>query len=101
MSGAQIKWYDSPTSTTALASTHALTDNTTYYVSQSIGNCESGKVGVLVDINTAPVSLVPQTISICGALNYGNVNLNQAAGSDLVWYQSANSQQAILTPARL
>ena len=95
MSGAQIKWYDSPTSTTPLAPTHALVDNTTYYVSQHLGNCESGRVGVLVDMSSSPVSLTAQTISICGSITYGNVNLNQIAGSELVWYQSATSQQPI------
>ena len=95
MSGAQIKWYDSPTSTTPLASTHALVDNTTYYVSQALGNCESGRVGVLVDMSSSPASLTAQTISICGTLTYGNVNLNQMSGSELVWYQSPTSQQPI------
>lgn len=95
MSGAQIKWYDSPTSTTPLASTHALIDNTTYYVSQALGNCESGRVGVLVDMSSSPASLTAQTISICGTLTYGNVNLNQMSGSELVWYQSPTSQQPI------
>ncbi len=93
--GAQIKWYSSATSTTPLPSTHVLTDNTTYYASQSSNGCESGRIGVLVDINPIPPALTPQTISLCGALNYGSVNLNQVTGSELVWYQSATSQQPI------
>ncbi len=93
--GAQIKWYSSATSTTPLPSTHVLTDNTTYYASQSSNGCESGRIAVLVDINPAPAALAPQTISICGAINYGSVNLNQVTGSELVWYQSATSQQPI------
>src|SRR5690606_11301184 len=95
VNGSQIRWYSSATSTTPLAGTQALVDNTTYYASQVLGNCESGRVAVLVDINTAPAALTPQTISICGTLTYGSVNLNQIAGSDLVWYASATSQTPI------
>jgi len=95
VTGSQIKWYDSVTSTVPLAGTQPLVDNTTYYASQSLGNCESGRIAILVDINTAPAALTPQTISICGTLNYGNVNLNQISGSELVWYPSATSQTPI------
>jgi len=95
VSGAQIKWYSSATSTAPLPSTHVLTHNTTYYASQSSSGCESGRIAVLVNINPIPAALAPQTISICGAINYGSVNLNQVTGAELVWYQSATSQQPI------
>ncbi|SFN77059.1 Por secretion system C-terminal sorting domain-containing protein [Paenimyroides ummariense] len=95
VAGSQIRWYDSLTSTVPLAGTQPLVDNTTYYASQVLGNCESGRIAILVDINTAPPALTPQTISICGSLNYGNVNLNQISGSELVWYPSATSQTPI------
>ena len=93
--GAQIKWYSSATSATPLASTQALVNNTTYYAAQASNGCESGRIAVLVSINQAPAALIPQTISVCGSVNYGSVNLNQIAGSELVWYQSATSQQPI------
>lgn len=95
VNGAQIRWYASATSTTPLAGTQALVDNTTYYASQILGTCESGRVAVLVDINTIPPALTPQTISICGSLTYAGVNLNQMSGSELVWYASATSQTPI------
>ena len=95
VSGSQIRWYNSATSTTPLAGTQALVNNTTYYASQALGTCESGRISVLVNINAAPASLTPQTISICGSLTYGSVNLNQIAGSELVWYPSATSQTPI------
>lgn len=101
VNGSQIKWYDSASATTPLASTHALVDNVIYYASQSLGNCESGRTSVLVDINPRPTALTPQTISICGSLNYGNVNLNQIAGSELVWYPSATSQTPIANTSQI
>lgn len=96
VSGSQINWYDSATSTTVLPSTHVLVDNTTYYAAQQLGNCESGRIAVLVSINTTGLpALTPQTITICGDLTYGSVDLNQISGSELVWYPSATSQTPI------
>lgn len=96
VNGSQINWYDSATSTTILPSTHSLVDNTTYYAAQVLGNCESGRIAVLVNINTTPIpDLVPQTISICGDLTYGSIDLNQINGSELQWYPSATSQTPI------
>ena len=95
VSNAQINWYASASSTTPLASTQALTNNTTYYASQSVGTCESGRIAVLVNVNPAPAALTPQSISFCGTLSYGSANLNQIPGSELVWYPSATSQTPI------
>ena len=96
ISGSQINWYDSATSTTALPSTHPLVDNTTYYAAQQLGNCESGRIAVLVSINTTALpALTAQTITVCGDLTYGSIDLNQISGSELVWYPSATSQTPI------
>jgi len=96
ISGSQINWYDSATSTTVLPSTHPLVDNTTYYAAQQLGNCESGRIAVLVSINTTALpALTAQTITVCGDLTYGSIDLNQINGSELVWYPSATSQTPI------
>ncbi len=97
VNGSAIKWYDSLTSNVELPATHQLIDNTTYYAVQVFGNCESPRVGVLVDINPTPAALIPanNVITICGALNYGSVDLQQIAGAQLVWYSSATSQQPL------
>src|SRR5690606_26453096 len=84
VSGSQINWYDSATTTTVLPSTHPLVDNTTYYAAQQLGNCESGRIAVLVTINTTALpALTPQTITACGDLTYGSIDLNQISGSEL------------------
>ena len=95
VNGAQLEWYSSATSTTPLASTHALTPNTTYYASQKLNGCSSDRVAVLVNINQAPAPLVSQTLSICGGMTYDAANLNQLGGASLVWYPSSTSQQPI------
>ena len=94
-SGAQIQWYSSATSTTPLPSTQALVNNTTYYAAQTMSGCVSGRVAVLVNVNPAPAALTSQTINICGNLTYDGASLNQVAGAELVWYQSATSTQPI------
>ena len=96
VNGSQINWYDSATSTTALPSTHVLVDKTTYYAAQQLGNCESGRITILVSINTTALpALTSQTITMCGDLTYGTIDLNQISGSELVWYPSATSQTPI------
>jgi len=96
ISGSQINWYDSATSTTVLPSTQPLVDNTTYYAAQQLGNCESGRIAVLVSINTTALpALTSQTITVCGDITYGSINLNQISGSELLWYPSATSQTPI------
>jgi len=93
--GSQIKWYSSATETTELQSSHALTNNTVYYASQAYLSCESGRVAVLVTVNQPPAALVKQTVSICGSVTYGSINLNQISGAALVWYPSLTSQTPI------
>lgn len=93
--GAKITWYSSLSSSLPLAANYALTNNTVYYASQVLNDCESDRVAVLVIINPLPPALSPQSISVCGGLDYGSVNLNQVMGSELVWYQSAVSQNPI------
>ncbi|WP_449441404.1 immunoglobulin domain-containing protein, partial [Seonamhaeicola algicola] len=49
--GTNLQWYANATGGTALASTVALTDGTTYYVSQTDGNsCESTRTSVAVTV---------------------------------------------------
>src|SRR5690554_2554704 len=95
INGAEIEWFSSATSTTPLPDTQGLVNNTTYYAAQTMNGCISGRIGVLVNVNPAPVALTSQTIDICGNLTYDGANLNQLAGADLVWYQSATSTQPI------
>lgn len=49
--GATFNWYAAPAGGNALAGTTALTSGN-YYVSQSIGTCESGRTAVAVTVNT-------------------------------------------------
>lgn len=64
-SGINIKWYAAETGGTALAATEVLTAQT-YYASQSIGECESGRIAVVLTVNPIPDAPVAAAQAFCG-----------------------------------
>lgn len=52
--GINLKWYTASTGGAPLASNTLLINNTTYWVSQSVGSCESNRVSVAVSIASTP-----------------------------------------------
>jgi hypothetical protein len=62
--GNNIQWYAASTGGTALPSSTALVNGTTYYASQTNGGCESTRLAVAVVINNPTVSA--SATSICG-----------------------------------
>lgn len=50
ISGQNIKWYDSNTSSVSMAESTLLTNGITYYASQLINNCESERIPVAINI---------------------------------------------------
>lgn len=62
--GAEIQWYISVTGGSALASSTALVDGTTYYASQTISGCESNtRFAVTVDFNDPQIAV--SSTSVC------------------------------------
>ncbi len=61
--GTNIKWYATSTGGTALASTTALVNGTTYYASQTVNGCESTtRLAVTVTLNNPTVSASATTV---------------------------------------
>jgi gliding motility-associated-like protein len=56
ITGQNIKWYDSYTSSVSLAQSTLLTNEITYYASQIINNCESERIPVAINILNATAS---------------------------------------------
>ena len=84
-SGPTIKWYDTNTSTSALAGTTTLTSKT-YYVSQTANSCgESARTAVLVTINNIPSAPTASSQTFCGT-DSKTVNDLIATGTNLKWY---------------
>ncbi|WP_164879171.1 Ig-like domain-containing protein [Flavobacterium cerinum] len=84
--GTALKWYAAATGGTALAATTPLVDDTIYYVSQTLGGCESLRTALTANINVtpAPTGLAAQTF--CGA---GTVADLVVTGDSIVWHDAA------------
>lgn len=92
--GTSIKWYNVATGGTALVSTTTLTTGT-YYVTQTIGTCESPRKAVTVTINPIPASptaTTPQNLNIGATV----ANLS-ATGTNLKWYATSTGGTAYAT----
>jgi hypothetical protein len=75
--GTNIQWYSASTGGTALASTTALVNGTTYYASQTVNGCESTtRLAVIVSLNNPTVSA--STTTICGG---ANVTITASSGA--------------------
>jgi gliding motility-associated-like protein len=62
--GPGIQWYSQPTGGTALAATTSLVANTTYYVSQTVNGCESGRTSIQVTFHNNPVANAGTDVAI-------------------------------------
>lgn len=86
-SGANIFWYGFSASDTPLTNTTPLTSGT-YYVGQSIGDCDSPKRPVTVKILSVNAPLI-NPITICGDAVVSTLPLNASAGTNYKVYSSA------------
>ena len=82
--GTAIQWYAASTGGTALASTTALTNGTTYYATQTVGGCESlSRLAVTATVATATTATVtttaPAGITSTSATLGGNVTADGGA----------------------
>jgi uncharacterized protein (TIGR02145 family) len=95
--GTTLQWYDVATGGTAMASTTALVSGTTYYVSQTVGTCESTRTPVAVTITplTAPTA-VAQTF--CNSATVANL---VATGTAIKWYSAATGGTALASTTAL
>ncbi len=82
------KWYASPTSTTALATTNTLATGTYYLVSVGGNNCESARTPVSITVKVIPAAPIASTQSFC-SLPYPTVANLTASGTDIKWYLMA------------
>lgn len=87
--GATLKWYADATSTTPLLSTASIATGT-YYVTQTLGACESGKtsVSVSVTILSAPIAAAQ---TFCGGATVSQIVVTgTATGTTLLWSTTEN-----------
>ena len=98
-SGTTIHWYAAATGGSALTSTTALVNGTTYYATQTVNSCESAnRLAVTVSItNTAaPTGSSTQTLAIDSTLS--NI---VAGGTAIQWYATASGGTPLITTTSL
>ena len=79
--GSNIKWYSVATGGTALVATTVL-GTATYYVTQTIGSCESPRRAVLVKAITIPISGTTVITNVsCNSGTNGAINLTPSGGT--------------------
>lgn len=84
--GAGIKWYAAQTGGTQLAPTTALT-TATYFVSQTVNNCESSRTAVTVQVTQVQAPIFPQNQSFCSGATLANIQVS--FGTNLKWFANA------------
>ena len=70
-----VKWYASAQSTQPLAPDTVLVNGTTYYVTQTLGTCESQKIAVLVDVKDSPDPITENELVVCSNTTIINTNI--------------------------
>lgn len=95
--GTALKWYAATTGGTALDATTPLVDDTIYYVSQTVGTCESSRTAVTANINVTPAPTGNATQAFCSASTVGDFAVT---GTAIVWYDAAvaGNVVAVTTP---
>ncbi|MEN2400522.1 T9SS type B sorting domain-containing protein [Flavobacterium sp. MC2016-06] len=89
LNGQNLKWYDSNFSAATLPNNTFVQNNTTYYVSQTIG-CESYRIPVLVNVydSALPIANTPQTFCID---ENAVINTIAVTGQSLKWYDAPSA----------
>ena len=93
ISGININWYNSPTSGSILPTSTTLQNGVTYYATQTINNCESNRVPVLIQVQntSAPTGNTNQLFCSTDDATLNSINI---IGTNIQWYISPTS----LTP---
>ena len=88
ITGQNIKWYDASTGGNLLMANTVLVNGTNYYASQTIGNCESTRIPVTVNIQDTPAPTGNALQTLCSTQNPTVATL-AVNGNALVWYANA------------
>jgi hypothetical protein len=84
--GAAFTWYDAPAGGNILAGTTVLATGN-YYVSQTVGTCESARATKAVTVNNVNVPTAePQTV--CDGATIADLAVTGAAGATFTWYDA-------------
>ncbi|PWB18998.1 T9SS type B sorting domain-containing protein, partial [Flavobacterium sp. HTF] len=86
ISGNDIKWYDAPTAGNILTATTQLASGT-YYATQTLNNCESTRIPVMIKIQDTPAPIADLNQSFCIQQNASISKIN-ISGQNINWYDA-------------
>lgn len=99
VTGTAIKWYAAATVGSALASSTALVNGTTYYASQIINSCESAnRLAVTVNIKIIATPTGSATQNFCNSATIADLS---ATGTAIKWYAAATGGSALASTTAL
>ncbi len=89
--GTNLLWYSNATggvgSSTAPTPSTAVIGSTTYYVSQTVNNCEGPRAAIVVNIGNGPVP--PSVVTPLNYCEGATASALTATGTNLLWYSTA------------
>lgn len=97
VTGATFTWYASAASTTPLAATATVTAGL-YFVSQTVGTCESTRTSVAVTVNTVALPVVAP-LTFCGSATAAQLTATALEGATLTWYATVGGTALEATAA--
>ena len=92
--GTAIQWYSNSTGGASLSGTTALT-SATYYVTQTLSNCESARTSSIVTLNNLPTVSAGSNQTVCAGTS---VTLSGSGASTYTWNNSVQNGVAF-TPS--
>jgi hypothetical protein len=109
-SGSNLKWYSQESGGAALDPASILTSGT-YYVSQSDGSCESGRLAVAVVVNPNPaLTSTKNPAAICSGVAFNYTATSDITGTSFSWTRAqvagisnsaGNGSQAVISETLL
>jgi gliding motility-associated-like protein len=87
VNGQNVKWFNSLTSVNPLTNNTILVNNTNYYVSQTLNNCESDKVMITVTITSVSPTILTTPQTFCFEDN-STINNIIITGQNITWYDA-------------
>jgi hypothetical protein len=100
--GTAPQWYSAETGGTALSTSTALTNSTTYYASQTVDGCESvSRTPVVVTVNTNPSAPTGSATQTFCSSDSPTVNELSATGTAIQWYAASSEGSALATSTAL
>jgi len=86
-----VKWYTTAIGGTALSSGTNLISGTTYYVSQTIGSCESAKKSISIIVTTKVTPLFTQVSNVCSGVTMIPLPTTSTNGITGTWSPALNN----------